>query len=368
VKSQNLEARSSRIVYRLLIAAVGLPLGFAVSHAATAEDFSYHVVGGAPQPPVQVLPSGSPGSRGVLDVPVQMTLEPDWRPIEPQPAPIVAEPIIIDGQPHVNADVYFDNPGLNQAWTWQALPDGLIYRSYLAGVKEPRMAANWMYELQDDTFFLDAAIGGRVGILRYGTQDDFFPQGWQLDAEAAAFPRLNLDEEWDLDVVDYRVGVPLTYGVGRWRYKLAWYHLSAHLGDEFIDRVPGSIDDRINYSRDVALVGISFYATPALRFYGEAGYGFELYDGAEPWEFQFGIDYSPAVTGLRGAPFFAVNGHLREEVDFGGNVVGQAGWQWRGESGQTFRIGAQYFNGKSNQFEFFDEFEEQIGFVIWYDY
>ena len=35
-----------------------------------------------------------------------------------------------------------------------------------------------------------------------------------------------------------------------------------------------------------------------------------------------GADWAPACnTGLRGAPFVALNGDLREEVDFGGNFV-----------------------------------------------
>ena len=37
-----------------------------------------------------------------------------------------------------------------------------------------------------------------------------------------------------------------------------------------------------------------------------------------------------------------LNSHLREEVDFGGNVVVQAGWQWRGRGpGHLIRIGME---------------------------
>ncbi len=67
-------------------------------------------------------------------------------------------------------------------------------------------------------------------------------------------------------------------------------------------------------------------------------------------------------------PFLAVNGHLREEVDFGGNLSLQAGWLWRGISGHVFRMGMLYFNGKSDQFEFFNRDEEKIGLGLWYDY
>ena len=65
------------------------------------------------------------------------------------------------------------------------------------------------------------------------TGNAIFPQGWQLDVEAAAMVRLTLDEIRDFETADYRVGVPLTYGIDNWQFKFAVYHLSSHLGDEF---------------------------------------------------------------------------------------------------------------------------------------
>ena len=65
--------------------------------------------------------------------------------------------------------------------------------------------------------------------------------------------------------------------------------------------------------------GVAFYPLDAVRVYGEVGYAFYTDGGNEPWEFQFGVDYSPLnPSGPWGAPFFAVSGHLRQEVDFGG--------------------------------------------------
>jgi hypothetical protein len=82
-----------------------------------------------------------------------------------------------------------------------------------------------------------------------------------------------------------------------------------------------------------------------------------------------GAEYSPAgPTGPWGAPFFAVNGHLRQVNDFGGNVTAQTGWQWRGNTGHLLRIGMQYFNGMSEQGQFYNRFEEHIGGGLWYDF
>lgn len=257
-------------------------------------------------------------------------------------------------------------PPEDDARQWQILPDGLIYRSYLAGFKESRMHSLWAHD-DELGWIWDIALGGRVGLFRYGNLDNAMPDGWQLDLEGAAFPRLDLEEERDLIAVDFRAGVPLTFGAGPHRSKFAYYHLSSHLGDEFLLKNPTVT--RYNYSRDVLVLGQSYYLNPDWRIYGEAGWAFYS-DVSGEWEFQFGIDYSPLIdTGFHGSPFAALNAHLREEVEFGGHLVAQLGWQWRqAASGHLFRLGVEYFNGKSDQFEFFDRYENKLGLALWYDY
>ncbi len=74
-------------------------------------------------------------------------------------------------------------------------------------------------------------------------------------------------------------------------------------------------------------------------------------------------------TGLRGGPFLAVNSNLRQEVDYGGDIVVQFGWMWRKYArGSNLRIGGEYFYGKSDQFEFFRQTESRIGWGVWYDF
>jgi hypothetical protein len=253
-----------------------------------------------------------------------------------------------------------------EAWSWQLIPDGLLYKSYLAGTREPRFASQWVH-VRDVGWYWDLTVGGRAGILRYGTTDPVWPEGIQVDVEGAAFPRVNLDENRDLDSVDFRFGVPLTVRQGPWQGKIGYYHYSAHLGDEYMVR--NASLSRINYSRDCLVLGVGLYLNPNLRLYTEADYAYYTDGGTEPWEFQFGAEYSPIEPALRwGAPFLAVNGRLREEVDYGGSVTAEAGWQWRGQSGRLIRLGAFYFNGLSDQGEFFNRFEEQVGAGLWYDF
>ena len=253
---------------------------------------------------------------------------------------------------------------------WQMLPDGLIYRSYQAGPRESRIGTQFFHNestLQNSEVLWDATVGGRRGLFRHGTGDPLRPEGWQLDIEGAAIVRLNLDEERDVDASDFRFGVPLTYGSGNVQYKMGYYHLSSHLGDEFIVRTGSA--DRINYVRDAIVFGVSYNPRPQWRVYGETAYAVYTAGGAEPWEFQFGAEYSqPGATGFCGTPFFATNAHLREELNFSGDWTTQFGWLWRGASGSTMRLGLHYMNGKSTQYQFLNVNEEQLGMGLWYDF
>jgi len=162
----------------------------------------------------------------------------------------------------------------------------------------------------------------------------------------------------------------LTYGYGPWEFKLAYYHISSHLGDELLVRNPALLATRRNYVRDAVVGGVAYRVVPAVRLYGEAAYAFHRDGGAEPWEFQFGADVSSLnPTNIWGLPFFAVNGYLRQEVNFGGSLNAQVGWQWRGDGpGHLLRTGIQYFNGKTVDFSFFPNWEQQLGLGLWYDY
>jgi hypothetical protein len=250
---------------------------------------------------------------------------------------------------------------------WQVGPSGLIYRSYLAGPLEPRISITPMFS--ENHAYWDATVGGRSGVVRYGDCDPLHPQGWQLDAYGAAVVRMDSENHQDLNSSDFVFGFPLTYGYENWQFKLGYAHLSSHLGDEYARRHPGSIQDRINYVRDGIVFGTSWFPVAACRVYGEIDWAFHVSGGARPLAFQFGNEWShPGPTGLHGSPFFAFNGRLRQDVDFGGDVSAQTGWLWRGVTGKTFRIGGHYYNGKSSQSQFYFTSEQQIGLGLWYDF
>lgn len=256
-------------------------------------------------------------------------------------------------------------PASTSPWQWHIRPRGFVYHTYWASAAEPRLSTQLLEERYDGSF-LDSNIAGRFGILRFGPKDR--PEGFQIDVLGGAKLRQDWDDGLDVLASDFRYDILGTYGVGPHRFKFGFYHVSAHTGDEFLLKHPDF--DRLNFFRDCAVAGYSYYPIPQARIYAETSWAFD-HEISEPWEFQLGLDLGPhEATGVRGAPFLAMNVHLREELDFGGNFAMQAGWAWRGEDALDglLRTGVYFYEGASPYFSFYAEHERQVGFGIWYDY
>lgn len=256
-------------------------------------------------------------------------------------------------------------------WTWQVLPDGLMYSPYLAATKEPRIGVAFNND-KNLGWIADCTVGGRVGLIRYGTESGKQrgprPQGWELDLEAAAFVRLDYENDREVSSADYRLGIPLTYAIDRFQFRFGLIHTCSHLGDNYMIRFPDY--QRIDYSRHALELGAAYFLTDDLKIYGQASWGFYTWGASKPWEFMTGIDYSPlwAMGSFWGSPYAAINGDFREETDYQGELNVQVGWQWRGKTGHLFRVGAQYFNGPSEQYQFARRHENKVGVGVWYDF
>lgn len=267
-------------------------------------------------------------------------------------------------------NVFSDHPQTcEQQLCWQILPNGLLYKTYIAGEKEPRMQIVSFYDTKSKRKIWEAVLGGRAGLIRLSDPSVSNSDAFQLDLEGAVFARVLPDEvSAMLEGSDYRVGLYGTWKYDRVSYRAGYYHISAHVGDEFL--IANPLFTRINYVRDSLLAGTAYELSDVSRIYGEIGYALGIEGGAKPLEFQFGAEYTPIpTTQFTGAPFAAVNTHLREDFDFKGGVNVVAGWGWQGEqSKRRLRLGLNYYNGPSLQYEFFDRWENLVGGGIWLDY
>jgi hypothetical protein len=258
-----------------------------------------------------------------------------------------------------------DAPGdLSSPGEW--LPREILYPSYLAGEKESRTGAAWLSS-KDRGVVWESAVGGRAGVYRQGFVGEQDTQAFQLDVEGAALARIDHEEESDVEAVDFRVGLTGTWRDGPLAAKTGYYHLSSHVGDEFLLKNPGFI--RTNYVRDSALGGLMYDLTDELRIYGEVAYAFNHEDGAEPWEFQYGLEFSDARAGWPGGPYAAINGHTRQDFGYITSVNVVAGWQWRGGPySHRLRVGMQYYDGPALQWSFAGTDESFLGGGMWLDF
>lgn len=278
---------------------------------------------------------------------------------EPAYLPLTAREVFAEQEPESHP---------NHRW-WILPREPLIYKSYLAADKEPRMQFLSLYDTKSKRRVQDAVLGGRVAILHFGDPSNIQADAFQLVLEGAVFARVLPDEASSmLEGSDYRVGLFGTWRYNRIAYKAGYYHISSHVGDEYLLANPAF--NRVNYVRDSLLAGISCQATDATRLYGEVACAPGVEGGAKPMEFQFGSEYTPvAQSPVIGAPFAAVNAHLRQDFDFqtGVNIV--SGWSWQGaETKRRLRLGFNYYNGPSLQYEFLDRWENLVGGGIWLDY
>lgn len=98
----------------------------------------------------------------------------------------------------------------------------------------------------------------------------------QIGVEAGVWSVFDLDPHPDynggtaLVNTDFYVGVPITYAVNKWAWRFRVYHISSHLGDEFLVNHPGY--DRKNPSYEATDVFFSYQAFGCLRLYGGPGF------------------------------------------------------------------------------------------------
>lgn len=268
----------------------------------------------------------------------------------------------------VATTVSSSNVRRSNCYRHRVMPSGLLYRSYIAAPHEPRFSSAALIDTSAGEARWDATLGSRVGLYRRENPPRMNLDAWQIDIEGAAMVRLDPQEKMDLEAGDYRFGLLWTGKRDNLALKFGYFHMSSHVGDEYLIKNPTF--ERINYVRESLIMGASLQASPQWRVYGEVGWAAIATGGAEPWQLQLGTEYARlACRPTRGAPFVALNIQMREEVDFAPGVSILTGWQWRSpETGKAFRVGMQFFNGPSNQYQFYQQYDNQLGFGVWYDF
>ncbi len=149
---------------------------------------------------------------------------------------------------------------------------------FLPMVASPRQVTNSLGYRKHDR-----VIGNNVAPVSLG--DDFPIYRWidvgghgdlQIGIESGIWsvfdldpPKPRLNAGTALVNTDFYVGIPLAYAFDAWSFRFRLYHLSSHLGDEFLVNNPGYV--RKNPSFEAIDLFASYQLLGSLRLYGGIG-------------------------------------------------------------------------------------------------
>lgn len=225
--------------------------------------------------------------------------------------------------------------------------------------------------------FCDRVVGKQAAAVSLG--DDFPVYRWrnvfrwqgdlQIGIEGCVWAVFNFEhvphihhQTSELINTDYYLGIPLDYAFDRLSFRLRIYHISSHLGDEFIVNHPIYLEKRKNPSFEAIDLFTSYQVSRNLRVYfgpgfilhsdetfpmkwGYVEYGFEL----RFWERR--IDYHR----LYGTPFIAFHVENWAVRDWNFDFSARIGYEFSKLAGigRKMRLYADYHHGYSYEGQFF---------------
>lgn len=255
--------------------------------------------------------------------------------------------------------------------TW--FPKGNLYPTILINYKENQISGS-LYALHasgkwQNRVFGNFSLGLRSNIVRWQHAPR---RASELGFELAAFAQFIFEDPFgefktSLFNVEFNIGVHYQYQLDRWRFRGRIYHISSHLGDDYIFR--NGINDFIDNFRIYEVVDISAaWVYQWWQLYGTAGMVVHSAYPRKPAIFQTGMQFKHPIgtknwlrwvagTDLR----FEQEQNFRPGLRVGAGIgIGKKGWY-------PLTIMVDYYNGYL-PFSLYDKVLIQwIGASLWYN-
>jgi hypothetical protein len=282
--------------------------------------------------------------------------------------PGVKEVHVLNGVPPEDAELrrkYVERPKISGIWFPQ------MTELFLPLIADPRAATYSLGWRSGDHVVGCKAVGVSLG-------DDFPIYRWldvlwggdlQIGIEAAIWSVFNMDPHPNyangsasLVNTDFYGGIPISYARGPWSFRLRGYHISGHLGDEYMIDHPGV--KRLNPSIEAVDFFISYQATEALRvFVGPGAYVHS--DPTFRWKPIY-LEYGAELRffgskflkqRLYGTCFLAFLWRNLEQLDYNFDGTYRAGYEFSKLQGigRKFRLYVGYHHGYSLEGQFAKE-------------
>lgn len=295
--------------------------------------------------------------------------------------PGVKEVHVINGVPLADAELrekYVERPKISGIWFPQ------MTELFLPIIADPRSVTYSLGWRSGDRVCGKKAVSVSLGddFPIYRWLDVFFGGDLQIGIEAGIWSVFNMDPSpnyangsAELVNTDFYAGIPISFATGPWSFRLRGYHISGHLGDEYIIDHPGVV--RLNPSIEAIDFSVCYQATESLRLYLGPG----VYVHSDPtfrWKPIY-IEYGAEARflgskflkqRLYGTCFIGALWRNLEQLDYNFDGTYRAGYEWSKLQGigRKFRLYVGYHHGYSLEGQFakmrthYFEFNMNYGF------
>ena len=278
------------------------------------------------------------------------------------------------------------------------LREQYVSRPKMTGVWFPQMTELFQPLIADPrnvTYILGYRSGDHVigtNCINIALGDDFGVYRWvdvlghgdiQVGIESGIWSVFNLSPSpnpfggTELVNTDFYFGIPITYAKGKWSFRLRGYHISSHLGDEYMQNHPETIETRVNPSVEAVDFFSSYQITEAIRLYVGPG-AYVHSDPTYRWQPMY-IEYGTEARFLghrfynqkmHGTLFFAMHWRNLQQLHWNFDGTYRAGYEFSKIQGvgRKFRAWAGYHHGYSLEGQFqklkthYWEFDINYGF------
>ena len=236
----------------------------------------------------------------------------------------------------------------------------VLFQPFIANPRDPVYSIAYRWNDVLSTQQIAISLGDTFPIFRW-----FNVLPWhgdmQIDIAACVWADFNMNPknqpngEWaELITTDYILAIPISYAINKWSYRLRIYHISSHLGDEFM--VNKQNVARLNPSFEAIDFFTSYQATYGLRIYAGPGFVINSDDSFPMKTFYAEYGFEWRFMGLRyhyhrlyGAPFLALDLQNWQANHYKLSTTLQLGYEWSKlqGAGRKVRCFGEFHDGYS---------------------
>jgi hypothetical protein len=245
---------------------------------------------------------------------------------------------------------------------WRRFPSDDLFRPLLADPKQTQFVISRQRVKPDGSGDLAGGLvvyGENFGMYRYRGRRAC--DGVQVNIQGGVFSLFNLSApSWDLINADYVVGIPVTFRRTAVSGRFRLYHLSSHLGDEFLLGTPGITRVNLSFEEAELLLSADWRG---IRVYGGGGLLIHREPDLARGRWQYGLEgrrrlsVVPGLGPLSSLDFlvFGVDVKALQQHDYHRDVSLKAGFELASETWvRRFRLLLNYYNGFTPHGQFYD--------------